>query len=70
MMGDMINKPIIWLGILVGAAILIFLARRLVVQSRERRRRTRSYGKVVSSKRGLWVRLAVRARKPRSNQPS
>jgi len=59
------GNPVLWLiGIIVLAAVF-FLARGLFsAEERERRRRERSRGPVISRKKGPTVRLAVDVDKP------
>ena len=59
------RNPVLWLiGIIVLAAVF-FLARGLFsAEERERRRRARSHGPVISRKKGPTVRLAVDVDKP------
>ena len=59
------DKPIIWtIGLALAVATLLVVWRYFTRPARERRRRTRSYGRVVSRKNGLWVKLAVKTKRP------
>ena len=53
---------IFWMGVaLLGTAAWQFAGKRLLgFEARERRRRSRSYGRAVSRRRGPGVRMAVR----------
>jgi hypothetical protein len=55
-----IKNPVLWMvGIIVIAAIFLFVRRQFNSGVRERRRRDRSHAPVISRKRGPTVRLAV-----------
>jgi hypothetical protein len=64
----MIYKPMVWLGVVLAVAALFLLARRFAPQERARRRRQRSYGKIVSRRSGPWVRLAVKLKGQKSER--
>jgi hypothetical protein len=54
------RNPALWIvGIIVIAAIFLFVRRHFNAGARERRRRDRSHAPVVSRKRSPSVRLAV-----------
>jgi hypothetical protein len=55
-------------GLLVVAVTVFALRRYFSSEARERRRRERSHGKVVSRGRGPRVKLAVKTKKPKSDR--
>ena len=57
---------VFWVAVaLVGTAAWQFFGKRVFgVEARERRRRSRSYGRAVSRRRGPGVRMAVRVARP------
>ena len=60
------GNPVLWLvGILVLAALVILLGGRFSAEARERRRRDRSHGPVISRKRRPTVKLAVNVDEPK-----
>ena len=60
-----IGNPVLWIVGIIMLAAVFFLARGLFsAEERERRRRDRSRGPVVSRKKGPTVRLAVDGDKP------
>ena len=64
----MFNKPnsAVWLiGIGAVAAILLLLRNFFGPEARERRRRRKNYGRVVSKERGPMIKLAVKTDKPK-----
>jgi hypothetical protein len=64
-----IGNPVLWiLGILVFAAVFLSVRGRFSAEERERRRRERSRGPVISRKKGPAVRLAVDGEKPERNR--
>lgn len=63
------GNPVFWLfGLLAATAVFLLLRRHFSAEARERRRRERSHGRVVSRKRGPWVKLAVKTRKPKNDR--
>jgi hypothetical protein len=64
-----IGNPVLWiLGILVFAAVFLSTRGQFTAEARERRRRERSRGPVISRKKGPSVRLAVDGDKPERNR--
>jgi len=60
-----IGNPVLWIVGIIMLAAVFFLARGLFsAEERERRRRDRSRGPVISRKKGPTVRLAVDGDKP------
>jgi hypothetical protein len=60
-----IGNPVFWLiGIILVAAGFSLLRRHFSAESRERRRRDRNHGRVISRRHGPSVRLAVDTKKP------
>lgn len=58
-----IENPILWLlGVITLGALLILGRRHWNAEARERRRRDRSHGRVVSKSRRPMVKLAVDAK--------
>jgi hypothetical protein len=55
-------------GLLVAAVAVLALKRYFSPDARERRRRERSHGKVVSRGRGPRVKFAVKAKKSKSGR--
>ena len=55
-------------GLFVAAVVLLALRSYFSPESRERRRRDRSHGKVVSRGRGSWIRLAAKTKKSKSDR--
>ena len=72
LMADM-KLIVAWVTVIaacVGVVVLTVWAMRSVFgrEARERRRRARSHGKVVSRGRGSWIHLAVKTKKPKKDQ--
>lgn len=64
------SHPLVWLAAVVLMAIVIGVARNVFGrEARERRRRQRSHGRVVSKVARPMVSLAVDAEKNRSERP-
>lgn len=60
------GSSVLWLmGLLVLAALFVLVRGHFSAEARERRRRDRSHGPVISRKRGTTVRLAVKVDKPK-----
>jgi len=60
-----IGNPVLWmLGIIVLASVFFSVRGLFSAEARERRRRDRSRGPVISRKKGPTVRLAVDGDKP------
>jgi hypothetical protein len=58
-----------WVAGLVAVAVAFMaLKRYFSPETRERRRRERSHGKVVSRKQGPWVKLAVKTKKSNADR--
>ena len=54
------GNPVVWLvGVILLAAVAILVRNHFGAEARERRRRDRSHGPVISRKRGPAIRLAV-----------
>jgi len=61
-----LGNPVLWLaGILALAALFVLVGGRFSAQARERRRRDRSHGLVISRKCGPTVKLAVNVDEPK-----
>ena len=54
-------------GLFFAAAAAMALKRYFSPEARERRRRARSHGRVVSRREGPWVKLAVKTKKLKSD---
>ena len=63
------GNPALWLiGMLVLAGLFVLVRGQFSAEARERRRRDRSHGPVISRKRGPTVKLAVDVHEPRRNR--
>ena len=63
-----IENPLVWgVGGVVFAGACVLLWRHFCAEARERRRRARSHGKVVSSRHGPLVRLVVETEQPKDD---
>jgi hypothetical protein len=54
-------------GLLIAAVAAMALKSYFSPDARERRRRERSHGRVVSRREGPWVKLAVKTKKSKSD---
>ena len=63
------GNPLNWVcGLALMAAAFVLLQRYFSVEARQRRRREKSRGKVVSQRPGPWVKLAVKTRKRKQDR--
>jgi hypothetical protein len=60
------ENPLLWLaGLLLAAGLVWLLRGHFGAAARERRRRERSHGRVVSKGRGPMIKLAVETERPK-----